>query len=33
MIILSVDPSNITLDDVNFDKDNRETIIRVRLMV
>ena len=30
--ILSVDLNNINLDDVNFDKDDPETIIHVRLM-
>ena len=29
---LSVDLNNINLDDVNFDEDNPETIIHVRLI-
>ena len=32
MDILSVDLNNINLDDVNFDEDDRETIINVRLL-
>ena len=32
MGILSVDVNNINLDDVNFDWDDTETIIHVRLM-
>ena len=32
MGILSVDVNNINLDDVNFDLDDTETIIHVRLM-
>ena len=32
MDILSIDLNNINLDDVNFDRDDLETIIHVRLM-
>ena len=32
MGILSIDLNNINLDDVNFDRDDLETIIHVRLM-
>ena len=32
MGLLSVDLNNINLDDVNFDEDDPETIIAVRLM-
>ena len=31
-VILRVDLNNISLDDVNFDEDDPETIIHVRLM-
>ena len=33
MSILSADLNNISLDDVNFDEDDPETIIHVRCMV
>ena len=33
MGILSVDLNDINLDDVNFDKDDLETIIHIRLLV
>ena len=33
MGILSVDLNNINLDHVNFDEDDPETIVHVRLMV
>ena len=32
MVILSVDLSNINIDDVNFDEDDPGTIIHARLM-
>ena len=32
MGILSIDPNNINLDDTNFDEDDPETIINVRLL-
>ena len=32
MDILSIDLNNINLDDTNYDEDDRETIIHVRLL-
>ena len=32
MGILSIDPTNVNLDDTNFDEDDPETIINVRLL-
>ena len=32
MSILSIDPNNINLDDINYDKDDPDTIIRIKLL-